>query len=850
MRNSAGPFATIFASSLWKRFLRGRAGWTGVSPASCCRQGVSLGLGIAGLWGVALSTLAAERDSVAPAPTTALTNIGSRPFGEVICTPLSGKMVLPLPVSSNQPASTRRMVARLQQLLQIADPQAMAFLSADLADLYRRRLERTTDLQEILQIKPPYGLHLLNSGQNEAALREFEGYERLMKENRISIHSRFAPELMTFKAMCYLRMGEQENCLVNHNAESCILPIRGGGIHKLQRGSRGAVAALTELLTRYPKDMQGRWLINIAYMTLGEYPDKVPAQWLIPPKVFESDYDIKHFPDVAGKLGLDVDDLAGSVVMEDFDDDGFLDLMVSGWGLRSQLRLFRNNGNGTFTERTIEAGLAGLVSGLNMIHGDYNNDGFADVLVLRGAWLGVAGKHPNSLLRNNGDFTFTDVTEETGLLTFHPTQTAVWFDYNADGWLDIFVGNESTEGNANPCELFRNNGDGTFTECAAETGVAIESFVKGVACGDFNNDGRPDLYLSCRGEPETNYLLRNEGPVESSQSPRGRWRFSNVTRSARMVEPITSFPCWFWDYDNDGWLDLMMTGYSMQNIGDLAADYLGLPHRGERARLYRNNGDGTFQNVTVASGLYKVLHTMGCNFGDLDNDGWLDFYVGTGDPDLTTLDPARMFRNNGGKSFQDVTTSGGFGQIQKGHGIAFGDIDNDGDQDIYSVVGGAYTADNYRNQLFANPGHGNHWLKLKLEGVKSNRPAIGARIKVIVKTEEGERAIYKTVGTGASFGSSPLRQEIGLAQAKSIMRVEILWPTTGKTQVVQGLEMDRFYKIREGEPDTTSVTLASFKLPTSPGAPAHHHGHAAHTISSQEGGMASAVASARPSALK
>src|SRR5690606_75963 len=158
----------------------------------------------------------------------------------------------------------------------------------------------------------------------------------------------------------------------------------------------------------------------------------------------------------------------------------------------------------------------------------------------------------------------------------------------------------------------------------------------------------------------------------------------------------------------------------------------------------------------------QVIHTMGCNFGDLDNDGWLDAYLGTGDPDFATLVPSRMFRNDGGRRFQDVTTSGGFGQLQKGHGVAFGDIDNDGDQDIYSVVGGAVAADHYHNQLFANPGHGNRSIKLVLEGVTSNRPAIGARIKVVAETASGERVLHRVVGSGGSFGAHAMRQEIGL----------------------------------------------------------------------------------------
>jgi hypothetical protein len=496
--------------------------------------------------------------------------------------------------------------------------------------------------------------------------------------------------------------------------------------------------------------------------------------------------------------------------------------------MTGQLRFFHNDGNGTFSERTSEAGLLGIVSGLHIVQTDYNNDGFPDIFVLRGAWLGPAGRIPNSLLRNNGNGTFDDVTEEAGILSFHPTQTATWFDFDNYGWLDVFIGNESLPGDSNPCELFRNNGNGTFTECAAKMGVNVVGFVKGVTSGDFNNDGRPDLYLSIR-ERKENILFRNDGPLTEGGGATHGWKFTDVTALAKVPGPVDPFPTWFWDYDNDGWLDIMVSGYGTQDAGDVAADYLGLPTPAERPRLYHNNHDGTFTDVTVAAKLDKVLVAMGANFGDLDNDGWLDFYVGTGDPDLATLIPNRMFRNAEGRFFQDVTTSGGFGHLQKGHGIAFADLDNDGDQDIYEVIGGAFPGDNYRNVLFLNPGHGNHWITLKLEGVKSNRVAIGARIKLVVKTDQGERAIYKTVSSGASFGASPLRQEIGLGQARAIVRAEIFWPVTGRTQVVEGLEMDRFYKIREGDHDATSISLASFKIPATPGE-THHPGHSVQTL--------------------
>jgi hypothetical protein len=722
-----------------------------------------------------------------------------------------------------QPASTRRMVERLAGLSRDVDPLATPYFAGKTATFFEHKIAQARTIVELAALKLPYAYALLDDGNPDAALREIADYERILAENGLTPKPGDPPKIMMLKAICNLRIGEQENCLTNHNADSCLFPIRGGGVHKQTRGSRGAIEVLQQLLDQQPTPYAA-WLFNIAYMTVGEYPDKVPPQWLLPPQVFASDYDIKRFPDVAGLLGVDVDDLSGSVVMDDFDNDGFLDLMVSASGPDSQLRYFHNNGDGTFTEMTGSAGLTGLTGGLNLIQADFNNDGFVDVLVLRGGWLGPEGRQPNSLLRNNGDNTFTDVTEAAGLLSFHPTQTAVWFDYNGDGWLDLFIGNETQPGatDPDPCELYRNNGDGTFTECAAENGAAITGWVKGVASADFNHDGRPDLYLSVFGEP--NILLRNDGPVGGDHSPKARWSFTNVAAAAGVTEPGRSFPCWFWDYDNDGWPDIFVGGYSIHDAGDILCDYLGIPVPGvEYPRLYHNNRDGTFTDVTKQNGLHKLLEGMAANFGDLDNDGWLDFYVGTGDPNLGTLIPNRMFRNNEGHGFQDVTTSGGFGQLQKGHGIAFGDLNNDGEQDVYAVVGGALSGDHYPNQLFANPGHGNHWVKLKLTGVQSNRSAIGARIRVVATTDTGEREIDRTVGSGGSFGASPLRQEIGLGQARGIVRVEIFWPRTGQTQTLTGLALDRCYDIREGENAAHEIVLKSFAWPAATNSFIHHH---------------------------
>jgi ASPIC/UnbV protein/VCBS repeat protein len=310
-----------------------------------------------------------------------------------------------------------------------------------------------------------------------------------------------------------------------------------------------------------------------------------------------------------------------------------------------------------------------------------------------------------------------------------------------------------------------------------------------------------------------NVLYRNAGPSEGlrARKPGCGWRFTNVAREAHVNEQIHSFPTWFFDYDNDGNEDLFVSGYMITELGDITRDVLGLPTEADKARLYRNNGDGTFADVSRAVHLDHVLQAMGSNYGDFDNDGWLDMLIGTGNPDLGTLIPDRAFRNDGGRSFQDVTTSGGFGHLQKGHGVSFGDIDNDGDQDIYHAVGGAYESDHFRHALYRNPGHGNHFLVLKLEGVRSNRAAIGARIKVVVTTPHGGREIWKTVRSGGSFGASPLRQEIGLGDAQRIERIDILWPSGGMSRL-GSLALDRRYVIREGATAATPLVLRPFRL--------------------------------------
>ncbi|MFQ5876311.1 MAG: FG-GAP-like repeat-containing protein [Acidobacteriota bacterium] len=716
-------------------------------------------------------------------------------------------------------AGARRMAARLRDIIGGLDPVQNQFLNAERAAFLRKAIERSRIPAQRIMLTTNLADELLKQGEVEEAIALTEPF--LGPGGTGGVPGPPAEVVREFLAMAYLRLGETENCLVRHREHACLLPIRGDGVHTRQRGSRAAIEHLTAILEDRPDDPGAMWLLNIAHMTLGEYPDGVPERWRIPPERFAAEYEVKRFRNVAPAIGLTIRGEAGGGIMEDFDGDGLLDLMVSSMGVRDQMRLFHNNGDGTFEERTEAAGLEGELGGLNMVHADYDNNGYPDVLVLRGGWMRSGGRFPNSLLRNNGDGTFEDVTEEAGLLNFRPTQTAAWADYDNDGWLDLFIGNETMEGDPHPSALYHNNGDGTFTDRSINLGDTALGYVKAVVWGDFNNDGRQDLFVSVLDGD--NLLFRNDGP-RNERGPGGEdWRFTEVAREAGVVGPRNSFPSWFWDYDNDGWLDLFVAGYKTLQwekpcrltdcVGRAAAMYMGRPQRMEVPRLYHNDGDGTFSDVTRRTRLDRVVLPMGSNLGDLDNDGWPDAYFGTGEPNLATLIPNQLFRNDRGRTFQDVTVSADVGHLQKGHGVAFGDIDNDGDQDLFAEMGGFFGSDAAYSVLFENPGHGNHWVTLRLVGRRSNRSAIGARIRVRVREPGGSRDIYATVGTGGSFGGNSLQQEIGLGAAAAIAHIEVTWPASGVRQVFRDVAMDRAYRVVETATELEPLEVTRFRFP-------------------------------------
>ncbi len=579
--------------------------------------------------------------------------------------------------------------------------------------------------------------------------------------------------------VAYLHKAMHQSGGTHAPGDRCLLRVTPGPSFGPSEDVSRAMTHFTTYLAERPDDLEVRWLLNVAHIAAGTWPEAVPPAHRIDPAAFASGEDIGRFVDVAPQSGLRVFASAGGVIVDDFDNDGRLDLLTSSMDSCAPLQYFHRSDAGTFVDRSLPAGLGAQRGGLQIVPTDYDNDGCLDVLVLRGGW---ELPQRQSLLRNSCQGTFTDVTAESGLAaSARSTQAAVWVDIDNDGLLDLFVGNEG-----GPAQLFRNRGYGTFEDIAVQAGVARVAFSKGVAAGDVDNDGWADLYVSNRGST-SNFLYRNNG----------NGTFTEVSAAAGVPGPGSGFVTWFFDYDNDGWLDIFATSY-FTSLEETARTYLGLPHNATTLKLYRNRRDGTFADVTREVGLDKVFMPMGSNFGDVDNDGFLDIYLGTGSPSYGSLAPSVLLRNRDGKTFVDITASSGTGEWHQGHGVAFADLDNDGDQEIVFQVGGATPGSAHALRLFENPGHARAWLGVKLVGVKTNRAAVGARITVTAQAPDGTpRRVHRQVDAGGSFGASPLQQHFGLGAGVRRADVEIWWPTSGTRQRLRGVQANQVIEVTE-----------------------------------------------------
>ena len=537
--------------------------------------------------------------------------------------------------------------------------------------------------------------------------------------------------MMALLGINALRRGEQDNCIGCVGPSSCIFPIAAEAVHTRPSGSREAVRWFSAYLDEWPGDLRIRWLLNIAAMTLGDYPEKVPARFRIPVEPFRSKRDLGRFENVATKVGLIArgPDLAGGCIFDDFTGDGRPDIFTTSFDVVHGAALYVNRGDGRFEDRS-EVGRAGRSGLCPERHPGRLRQRRPARRPAAPRRLGEAG--PDVAVAEQGG---------RGLRGRDGRQRAGRADLHRVGRL----GRLRQRRPARPVRLRR-------VSAPARPGLGRDSRrpspTLGTTAGSITTEGtgrsstsppRPaSRTIDGRRDRPGATTTTTAGSTCSSRTwkaPRGSIATSATARSSTsppswtIVGPPHGFTCMFWDYDNDGRLDILVGDYS-SNLGEVVADYLGLPvHSEDHAHLYHNLGPDGFREVSREAGLARPMPVMSVNAGDIDNDGDLDLHLGTGWMSLSGLVPDLMYANVDGR-FEDVTDSTGTGHLQKGHGVSFADWDDDGDLDLFVVLGGGYPGDRGYNALFQNPGHGHHWLKVKLVGTKTNRSAIGAKLQV------------------------------------------------------------------------------------------------------------------------
>ncbi len=522
-----------------------------------------------------------------------------------------------------------------------------------------------------------------------------------------------------------------------------------------------------------------RYWLWLSAQKLGGYPENVPQQDRVEVRAGKSRPKVE-FDDVAAQIGLDKTAGCRGTAVFDMDGDGHLDIVVA--CAHGGCSVYRNNGDGTFTDVSVGSGLDECVNTFAIVVGDYNNDGLDDLYITR------LGFFPGDsvLYRNNGDGTFTDVTKESGAGSWGAAFAAQWVDYDCDGNLDLFVCSNlgGLFERPTPNRLFHNNGDGTFTDVSEEAGIRTISPTIGACWGDYNNDGFPDLFVSSgMGRSK---LFRNNG----------NGTFTDVSRSAGF-DNINIGTVAFWvDIDNDGWLDLVQYTWSPENHvldtlfhGDGPAD-------GEPMRVYRNNRDGTFTLMSRELGITECFGTMSGSFGDFDNDGHMDFLLGNGDPHMNRTEPAVILEFDDKESkYRNVTFSAGLPYTGKGHGANLADLAGDGRLCLILASGGAYPGDLLTMSVFRPRTLPGNYLNVRLVGTRSNRNAIGARLRL----DASDFSRHQLVSGGTGFGCLPYEQHFGLGKLDRVDGLEIWWPS-GLKQQIKNLPINSTIRIVEGKP--------------------------------------------------
>lgn len=690
-----------------------------------------------------------------------------------------------------------------------ADPQ-QSFLNRRYVDALSERLAQESEhatFVERFSVRWTLSLFCVQVGDIERAIALCEECVALVDAHPDEGRA-WLPDVLFRLAAAHFRLAERQNCIARHNEDSCIFPLSARAVHVETRGPKAAIAVLERLLADPTHDLQyeGRWLLNVAHMALGTWPDGVDAKFRIPRERLRGEVPLARLVDRAKAIGLARHDRAGALVVDDFTGDGRLDVLQCTFDTDRNVRLSKNAGDGTFVDVSEEAGLARQLGGIALAQGDIDDDGLLDVAVVRGGGLFSGAPFPNSLLRQDRPGHFEDVTAAAGVEVAAPSRAVAFLDADLDGDLDLFLGCESL-GAADsipqfPSKLFHNDGHGTFTDVTAASGIRNDARCLSVAVGDIEQDGDPDVFLS-------NFIAANTLFV--NQTNVGTSTFVEDARARGVAAPDASGPATFLDHDADGDLDLFVTyHHHYRPIRTVAAWMIDGVIEDDTMRLFANDGAGKFEDVTAARGLRRAALATGLGAGDIDNDGAIDVYVATGGHDLAALFPNVLLVQRDGM-FRDATFPAGVGHLQKGNGVAFGDADDDGDLDLGVQIGGWFLDDGFVDAFFENPGQGGHWIALDLVGTKDNRSAIGARVTVRVATKDGERNVFHTVG--ATVGN-PLRAHIGLGDAQRIVAIEVDWPVAKSKQRIEGVELDRAYRIEQDVPSAVDITRAPIRLAT------------------------------------
>lgn len=717
------------------------------------------------------------------------------------------------PDKQHQHVETRSMVEILDSLYRHEQfPRSFARNDIAVKALSQQvqQYNATNDMAGFLMLKMRLAEQMLLDNQVNGAIQIYNSVlSEIEKQNFDDNEKRYLRNAaFAGLGLAYLRMGELQNCVVNHNAKSCLLPLAPQALHIDKTAGATSLKYLLNEVKNDPTNQRIVWLANIAAAVIGQHPQALPADVALDFDKYSAGNDFAEFKNVAAEKGVDRFGHYGGVDVEDFNNDGLPDIFATSGNLNENVHLYLQQPNGTFIDNTAASGLTGITGGASTIHADYDNDGLVDIYIMRGGWLGKGGMLPNSLLKNLGNGRFEDVTIKAGLLAYKITHTACWADFNNDGWLDLFVGHENNYFDMSgpfphsESELFMNNRDGTFTEVGKESGLNFSAWVKGVVSLDYDRDGLMDIFVS--NYTEQNMLYRNTGPDK-----KGICHFTNVAASAGVANPVFSFPVAACDINQDGWDDIFINGFDIDGVA-LPLEYQGKENARSPLHVFINQKNGTFKDEGGKYGIAnRSIYAMSVNYADLDLDGYPDIYLGTGFSDLAALYPNVLLHNINGQKFVDVTKASGTGHLQKGHAIALCDIDQDGDNDIYAEFGGFFTGDAYWNAYFQNPGNGNQWVSLKLQGVKANRSAIGGQIKVIVTDGNTQRAIYTRISTGASYGCSSLQQLVGLGKANNIESIEVTWPGETKAVVYHHFATRKAYLIKQDNPDPKEIPYRS-----------------------------------------